>query len=97
MISTQLQSCRGLIGAITERGLCSGCGLCESLAPEGHIEMRLNASGYLRPVIQKALSDDDERYIAQACREYSCAMKKGYPPVSHDMGSLAGRQYRIFL
>lgn len=67
MIPTQLQSCRGLIGAITERGLCSGCGLCESLAPEGHIEMRLNASGYLRPIIQKALSDDDERYIAQAC------------------------------
>jgi len=67
MISTELQSYRGLIGSITERGLCSGCGLCESLAPEGHIEMRLNASGYLRPVILKALSDDDERYIAQAC------------------------------
>ena len=57
----------GLIDRIKRNGLCTGCGLCASMAPVDAIVIKLNASGYLRPVVQQPLSRETERQIEAAC------------------------------
>ena len=53
---------------IAGRGLCSGCGLCAAAA-DGAISMRLNASGFLRPVVAagRILNDDVQDDLALSC------------------------------
>lgn len=46
--------------------LCTGCGLCASVAG-GAIRMETQAPGYSRPVVEGPVSDAAERTIAEAC------------------------------
>lgn len=58
---------QGLIDSITKSGLCTGCGLCESIAPKGSIRIELNTSGYLRPRVVNTLAIEVEKQIAEVC------------------------------
>ncbi|BBO99523.1 Coenzyme F420 hydrogenase/dehydrogenase, beta subunit C-terminal domain [Sulfuriferula nivalis] len=74
----------GLIDTITKNGLCTGCGLCESIAPKGQIQVELNASGYLRPRTLETLSSATENKIAEVCPGVTVqhpAGIKGYHPI----------------
>lgn len=55
-----------LLEAIVEGGLCSGCGLCESVSG-GNASMRLDGEGYLRPLVRQPLSGAQEQMVAQVC------------------------------
>ena len=41
---------------IVSHGLCTGCGLCASLAAEGQIEMGLTSAGHIRPHVMSPLA-----------------------------------------
>lgn len=56
-----------LIDAVTRNGFCTGCGLCESIAPAGSIKMRMSAEGYLRPVVLQALPAAATQTITATC------------------------------
>ena len=56
-----------LINSVVRNGLCTGCGICESIAPKGAMEMALNAEGYLRPKIQTATDYGDDATIRDVC------------------------------
>lgn len=56
-----------LIDSVTRNGFCTGCGLCESIAPVGSIQMHLSAEGYLRPVVLKVLPELATQTIAATC------------------------------
>jgi coenzyme F420 hydrogenase subunit beta len=74
----------GLIDTITKNGLCTGCGLCESIAPKGQIQVELNASGYLRPRTLETLSAATESKIAEVCPGVTVQHPsgiKGYHPI----------------
>jgi coenzyme F420 hydrogenase subunit beta len=43
---------------VVENGLCSGCGLCESVAGRDRVEMRVTAIGQLRPAVRGPLPED---------------------------------------
>jgi coenzyme F420 hydrogenase subunit beta len=45
---------------------CSGCGLCASLSA-GSLEMRTNAEGFLRPHLNRPLSEPTDRLIGELC------------------------------
>ncbi len=52
--------------AIVEAGLCIGCGLCRSIAPEA-IRMEMNAEGALVPAAGTALTRDQVERVNQVC------------------------------
>jgi coenzyme F420 hydrogenase subunit beta len=56
-----------LVASVTNSGFCAGCGLCESIAPVGCIQMRMGAEGYLRPVVLKELPAIARQSIAATC------------------------------
>ncbi len=56
-----------LVDEIKSKGYCTGCGLCVSISPRNSLEMQMNASGYLRPVVLKPLSISDEKKIKDSC------------------------------
>lgn len=60
-------SASSLTQRVVRNGLCAGCGLCQAVAAPGVIEMRISASGYLRPVEKAALAIDQQRVLADTC------------------------------
>ena len=53
---------------IVENGLCIGCGLCQSIAGSGCVEMvMLDPPGRLRPKIKEPLDQKTEDAILAAC------------------------------
>lgn len=74
----------GIVDSVTMNGFCTGCGLCESIAPTGHIQMMMSGSGYLRPAILKPLSMSATNQIEQVCpgiRIVHSAGISGYHPI----------------
>jgi coenzyme F420 hydrogenase subunit beta len=55
------------IEAVVGNGFCTGCGLCESLAPKGAIEMKLSELGYLRPAVVQADKVDALAVFSDTC------------------------------
>lgn len=55
------------IDSVVRNGLCIGCGICVSIAPQGALEMALNAEGYLRPKMQTATDFGDDATIRDVC------------------------------
>lgn len=73
-----------IVNSITRNGLCSGCGLCESIAPKGAIQVMLNNSGYLRPQINHTLTAEIEKQITAVCPGLTVQHPKGtkkYHPI----------------
>ena len=44
-----------LVKDVAENGYCTGCGICEAIASETHIQVKLSSIGYLRPEIKQSL------------------------------------------
>ncbi len=55
-----------LVGNVVRSGFCTGCGICESIAAPGKINVALDSNGYLRPTLMEPL-DDAERQLFKAC------------------------------
>lgn len=55
------------MNAISEQGLCIGCGLCQSIAGRERIEVTKNQVGNLRPVIRSDLDDALVDQIYDVC------------------------------
>lgn len=52
---------------IVASGMCTGCGACVAAVGEDKLQMRLDASGFLRPVATRALDADQQRRIRAVC------------------------------
>lgn len=52
---------------VVKRGLCTGCGACESLVGEGVLRMGLSPEGYMRPRKAGYLDEADQRRVMQVC------------------------------
>jgi coenzyme F420 hydrogenase subunit beta len=61
-----LKSAALSIEAIVEAGLCIGCGLCRSIAPDA-ITMEMSSKGALLPVVRNPLGNDELGVINQVC------------------------------
>jgi coenzyme F420 hydrogenase subunit beta len=55
------------LAEVVRYGLCSGCGLCESMAGPDRIRLEMTADGFLRPRIRQPLPAEEERRILSAC------------------------------
>lgn len=66
-----------LVEHVVSAGLCTGCGLCESIADNGTIRMQLSPMGFLRPVIAKTIGKDEEKAIAATCPGVQIAHEPG--------------------
>lgn len=55
-----------LLETIAAGGLCTGCGLCESVTG-GKAKMAFNQHGFLRPVVLQALTPADETLVRAVC------------------------------
>ena len=51
------QSANNRMNAISEQGLCAGCGICQSVAGPDKIKVVKSVNGYERPVIVGDLDD----------------------------------------
>lgn len=52
---------------LVEKGLCTGCGLCESLGGKHQLEMKISKQGFMRPVVKGVLDWGLEKKILQVC------------------------------
>ncbi|GAA1679744.1 Coenzyme F420 hydrogenase/dehydrogenase, beta subunit C-terminal domain [Microbacterium lacus] len=55
------------IEGVVKAGLCTGCGLCESMAGREAVEMGLGINGHMRPLVRKPLPLLVEKRIMQVC------------------------------
>lgn len=54
------------IDQVLKADLCLGCGACQYAVP-GKIELKMNAEGYLRPVVQQVLQPAEEELALSVC------------------------------
>ena len=52
---------------VVEHGLCTGCGLCESVAGRDRLRMAISPHGYLRPKLGQALAPELAGRILDTC------------------------------
>lgn len=52
---------------IVERGLCTGCGACESLLGKDVLRMGLSPEGFMRPRRQRPLQDAEQQAVMRVC------------------------------
>jgi coenzyme F420 hydrogenase subunit beta len=52
---------------VVAKGLCTGCGLCESIAGCGSVKMRVTSFGQIRPHVKKELKADTLARILAIC------------------------------
>lgn len=52
---------------VVDGGLCTGCGLCQSLAGSDRIEMQIGSGGHLRPLFKVTLDAGEEAALIKAC------------------------------
>lgn len=72
-----------MIESIVENGLCTGCGICESLTA-GKVSLAMDKGGYLRPVVSQPLSISEERMVREVCPGISLehgALSVAYHPL----------------
>ena len=62
-----LQSLKDKMNAISEQGLCTGCGICQSLAGKENIKLAKTSNGFERPVIVGKLSEELVNKIYDVC------------------------------
>lgn len=55
------------IAAITDNGLCLGCGGCVAAIGRADLKMTMTAEGYLRPSSTVSLSDAEIKILTQVC------------------------------
>ncbi len=56
-----------LLEEISKSGLCTGCGLCQAIAPPGAVTMEMSTLGYLRPKVNTLIAKDTEQAINRVC------------------------------
>lgn len=56
-----------LMKDIVQSGYCTGCGICESIAPKDAIKINMTTSGYLRPEVKKPLTTETLKEIKGIC------------------------------
>lgn len=71
---------KALLNRVLKNDLCSGCGMCSSVASDDAVQIRLNADGYHRPVLNKAYAGK-----AIASEEASSAFAKSCPALNLDI------------
>jgi coenzyme F420 hydrogenase subunit beta len=52
---------------VVKTGLCTGCGLCQSLAPAGTVTMQLSSQGFLRPKVNGVITNEVEQSFNRVC------------------------------
>lgn len=53
--------------SVVEHGLCTGCGICESLIGRDTVEMKLTSYGHLRPHFKGPIEDKLEAKVLDIC------------------------------
>ncbi len=82
-----MKMCNSIEKYITEKGMCTGCGICVSLFEKGKITIEMNKSGFYRPVFLQELSQDEWNRL-----EYVCpALNMKYESYSDEKMPLFGR------
>ncbi len=56
-----------LVKDVAENGYCTGCGICEAIASETHIQVKMSSLGYLRPEIKQSLDSQVLEEIKAVC------------------------------
>ena len=78
------------IDDVVTRGLCVGCGLCESLAGADRLKLSLNAEGFLRPKKLVPIDPATERHVLALCPGNVQRMDAAPVPTDTIWGPLAG-------
>jgi coenzyme F420 hydrogenase subunit beta len=55
------------IEEVVRSGLCTGCGMCESIAGREQVEMGLGINGHMRPLVRKQLPLAVQNRVMQVC------------------------------
>ena len=77
------------IETIVERGLCTGCGACESLLGKDVLRMGLSPEGFMRPRGQRPLRNDEQKAVMQVCAGRSQAgLATGEAAPHHIFGTM---------
>ncbi|MCW3150726.1 Coenzyme F420 hydrogenase/dehydrogenase, beta subunit C-terminal domain [Stutzerimonas stutzeri] len=79
---------KALLNRVLKNDLCSGCGMCSSVASDDAVQIRLNADGYHRPVLNKAYQGK-----TIASEQASSAFAKSCPALNLDIRPYKSANY----
>lgn len=55
------------VNRIAKKGLCLGCGLCETIYGKANVSMEINDSGFYYPKVKGKISKDKDEIISRIC------------------------------
>lgn len=58
---------KNIVNNVLENNMCAGCGICSGIVKDNKIEMIMDKNGYLRPMINKELTDNENKIIKNVC------------------------------
>lgn len=79
---------KALLNRVLKNDLCSGCGMCSSVASDDAVQIRLNADGYHRPVLNRAYEGK-----SIASEQTSAAFGKSCPALNLDIRPYKSENY----
>lgn len=82
-----MKKCNSLEKYITEKGMCTGCGICASMFEKNKVIMKMNISGFYRPIFKNELSDNEWRNLSYVCP----ALNMKYDAYTDEKMPLCGR------
>ncbi|WP_077619797.1 Coenzyme F420 hydrogenase/dehydrogenase, beta subunit C-terminal domain [Bacillus sinesaloumensis] len=56
-----------IISKVIDANMCSGCGICAGIVSNEKISMQFSEDGYLRPVINKSITEEENNILSQVC------------------------------
>lgn len=81
------------LNRITEEGMCTGCGLCQSVIGINYIRIKKQSSGYLRPVATGPLNHAQVDRIYQICPGINVSLDQRSVDAEKDILWGAGQRY----
>lgn len=74
---------------ILESDLCTGCGLCEALAPQS-LAMEYSSGGFLRPAVLNQMDESVDRIIQSVCPGITLCLADSVSAIDVMWGPVAG-------
>jgi coenzyme F420 hydrogenase subunit beta len=69
-----------MLNKVLNSGMCAGCGLCQSTFGDEKVKVRIDKTGFYRPIVINSLTDDENNQLTKFCPGIIVRKEKSLSP-----------------